>query len=123
MTSTSDAKLSSSPPSLPIPITASVARRARAVVVDVARRAVARAQLAIVERDRRVEADVGEARELAADLGVEAELELAHAEPDQLVGADPAQRARAARRAVVDRRRARARPRRRATSRGFSRRR
>ena len=45
MTSTSDAKFSSSPPSLPMPITASVRVALDAVVVDVARRAVARAQL------------------------------------------------------------------------------
>ena len=61
-----------------------------AVVIDVARRAVARAQLAIVERDRRVEAHVGEARQLAADLGIEPELELADAEPDQLVARESA---------------------------------
>ena len=98
MTSTSDAKLSSSPPSLPIADHRELGVALDAVVVDVARRAVARAQLGVVERDRRVEAGVGEPRELAADLGVEPELELAHAEPDQLVGADPAQGGGAARR-------------------------
>ena len=58
-----------------------------AVVVGVAGRAVARAQLAIVERDREIERRVGEARELAADLGLEPELELAGAESHELVGA------------------------------------
>jgi len=63
-----------------------------AVVVGVARRAVARAQLAVVERDRGVEAGIGQPRELAADLGVDPQRELADAEADQLVRADPPQR-------------------------------
>ena len=88
------AKFSSSPPSLPIPITHERGVALDAVVIAVARRAVARAQLGVVQRDRGVEARVGEPRELAADLGVEAELELAHAEPHQLVAAHPPQRGR-----------------------------
>ncbi len=63
-----------------------------AVVVDVARRSVARPQLAVAERDRLVEARVGEPGQLSTDLGVEPQLELAHPQPDQLVGPDLAQR-------------------------------
>ena len=92
MTSTSEAKLSSSPPSLPIPMTASARLAVDPVVVGVAGHAVARAKLGVVERDRGVEAGVGQPRQLAADLGVEPELELADTEPDQLVGAELAQR-------------------------------
>ena len=45
-----------------------------------------------MERDRGIEAHVGEASELPPDLGRQAELELAHPEPDELVAAEPAQR-------------------------------
>jgi len=53
---------------------------------------VARAQLAVAEPDRLVEAGVGEPGQLAADLDVEPELELANPEPDQLVCPDPPER-------------------------------
>ncbi len=71
-----------------MPMTASTASRSMpSSSVYLGRRP--RAQLGIVERDGGVEAGIGEARQLASDLGIEPERDLAEPEPHQLVGPDP----------------------------------